>query len=161
MYVLTYTPLKSRSVWQTPVGAMAGALPMLLGAAAADAAFSPMALSLLGVAYFWQFPHSMAIAWLYREQFALAETRVATVVDPSGRMAGLLATGGAAVLLPASLTPLLSSAGLFYAVVAVLLGLGYLVSAICFLRQTNDTTARRMLRASFVYLPGVLLALLI
>ena len=161
VYVLTYTPLKSRSVWQTPVGALAGALPMLLGAAAADALLSLMAFSLFAIAYFWQFPHSMAIAWLYREQFALAETRLATVVDPSGRMAGLLAVGGAVVLLPIGLIPLLSSAGLYYGIVAVLLGLGYLVSAVCFLRETNDTTARRMLRASFIYLPGVLLALLI
>jgi protoheme IX farnesyltransferase len=72
VYVLTYTPLKSRSVWQTPVGAIAGALPMLLGAAAVGAASSPMALSLFAITYFWQFPHSMAIAWLYREQFAAA-----------------------------------------------------------------------------------------
>jgi len=160
-YVLTYTPLKSRSVWQTPVGAVAGALPMLLGAAAVDAAFSPMALSLFAIAYFWQFPHSMAIAWLYREQFAMAETRLATVVDPTGQMAGWLAVGGAAVLLPVSLTPLISSAGPLYAVVAVLLGIGYLISAIGFLRTADDTTARRMLRASFVYLPVVLLALLV
>ena len=76
-------------------------------------------------------------------------------------MVFMLAVGGAVVLLPIGLIPLLSSAGLYYGIVAVLLGLGYLVSAISFLRNANDTTARRMLRASFIYLPGVLLALLI
>ena len=105
-YVGVYTPLKPRTSWQTPVGAAAGAMPVLLGAAVVDAAFSPWALILFGIVYFWQFPHSMAIAWRYRQEFAAAGVKVATVTDPSGRTAGLWAVLGAAALLPISLMPL-------------------------------------------------------
>ena len=127
LYVCAYTPLKSISLWQTPVGAAAGAMPILLGAAAVGKPLSPVAIVLFGVVFFWQFPHSMAIAWLYRHQFAAAEVKVATVVDPSGETAGRLAVAGAVALLPVSLLPLCcSSAGAGYATCALLLGIIYL-----------------------------------
>ena len=161
IYVWTYTPLKSLTVWQTPIGAVAGAMPMLLGAAAAGAAFSPMALALFGIVFFWQFPHAMAIAWLYRRQFASADVKLVTVLDPSGCMAGLLAVAGAVVLLPVSLVPMLfSSAGWGYAAVAMLLGACYWAAAVAFRQHRDDTTARRLLRVSVVYLPGLFAALL-
>ncbi|HYW80992.1 MAG TPA: heme o synthase [Thermoguttaceae bacterium] len=161
IYVWTYTPLKSLSVWQTPVGAVAGAMPMLLGAAAADALLRPMGAALFGVVFFWQFPHAMAIAWLYRDQFASADVRLVTVVDPSGRMAGWIAVGGAVALLPASLIPaFLSSGGPAYAAVATLLGIGYLGLAVAMLRRRDDATARWLLRGSIVYLPGLFAAML-
>ena len=161
IYVWTYTPLKSLTVWQTPIGAVAGAMPMLLGAAAAGATFSPMALALFGIVFFWQFPHAMAIAWLYRRQFASADVKLVTVLDPSGRMAGLLAVAGAVVLLPVSLIPVLfSSNGWGYATVAILLGVCYWALAVAFNRHRDDTTARRLLRVSVVYLPGLFAALL-
>ena len=162
IYVWTYTPLKSLSVWQTPVGAIAGAMPMLLGAAVAGALFHPMAAALFGIVFFWQFPHAMAIAWLYRAEFASAEVQLVTVVDPSGRMAGRIAVAGAMALLPASLIPVLvSPSGLGYVVVATLLGVGYLALAIAMLRRRNDVTARWLLRGSIVYLPGLFAALLL
>ena len=160
LYVCTYTPLKSRTAWQPPVGALAGAMPVLLGAAAVDALASPTALSLFGVVFFWQFPHAMAIAWLYRHEFAAAEVQLATVIDPSGRRAGLLAMLGAVALVPVSLAPASYAAvDPRYAPVALVLGAIYLAAAIRFARRRDDGTARWLLRASLVYLPLLLATL--
>jgi protoheme IX farnesyltransferase len=161
IYVWLYTPLKSRSPWQTPVGALAGAMPVLLGAAVADAVLSPMALVLFAVLYFWQLPHSMAIAWLYRHEFVAAEVKLTTVVDPTGRTAGLVAVGGAIVLLTVSLIPpLFSGTDWPYNLSALLLGHGYMACAFAFLRRRSDASARWLLRASLVYLPALFGALL-
>jgi protoheme IX farnesyltransferase len=164
IYVAAYTPLKSRSAWQTPVGAVAGAMPMLLGAAVAspgESSLGPMAWTLFGIVFFWQFPHAMAIAWLYRDQFASAEVKLATVIDPSGRRAGVLAILGAAVLLPIGLAPCwLSPAGWGYGATAIVLGVGYLAASVAFLVGRSDATARLLLRASLVYLTVLLLVLL-
>lgn len=161
LYVCAYTPLKSRTMWQTPLGALAGAMPVLLGAAVVHAPMSPMAMTLFAVVFFWQFPHAMAIAWLYRDQFADAGIRLATVVDASGRIAGTLALLGAVVLLPASLAPLGFAAPSWpYATAALLLGAVYLACAGRFMHDRNDTTARWLLRASIVYLPLLFTALL-
>ncbi len=160
-YVAAYTPLKTRSVWQTPVGALAGAMPVLLGAAAVDAPGSRLAWCLFGIVFFWQFPHSMAIAWLYRREFAAAEVRVATVVDATGRTAGRLAVAGAALLLPVGLLPaLISLARWEYGATAAVLGLVYLWLALRFISAPSDATARRLLRMSLIYLP-ILLAMLL
>lgn len=162
IYLATYTPLKSRTAWQTPIGAVAGAMPTLLGAATARAEFSTMVWALFGIVYFWQFPHAMAIAWLYRREFAAADVKLATVVDPSGRLAGRLACGGAAALLPVSLVPAASApVDWKYELCAALLGVGYLALAIGFLRRPDDVTARWLLRGSLVYLPVLLVALLL
>jgi protoheme IX farnesyltransferase len=161
LYVFIYTPLKSRTAWQTPVGAIAGAMPVLIGAAVAQATTSPMALCLFGIVCLWQFPHAMAIAWLYREEFASADVKLATVVDPFGRTAGILAVLGAAGLVPVTLIPPLASLTDWqYGAVAALLGAVYLVAAIRFLLRRTDTTARWLLRASLVYLPVLFAALL-
>lgn len=154
-YVGIYTPLKSRSPWQTPVGAVAGALPVLLGAAAADAMFSPRALMLFALLFFWQLPHSMAIAWLYRDQFAASGTRLAVAVDPSGRSAGRWACVGAVALPPLAMT-LTGEYGVFWAAGAVVLGLSGLAVAARFAAQPSDRTARTMLRWSLAFLPAML-----
>ncbi len=90
-------------MWQTPVGAVAGAMPALLGAAAVGEPLSPIGWGLFGIVFCWQMPHAMAIAWLYRRELADAGIRVAAVVDGSGRIAGRFAFWGAALLLPVSL----------------------------------------------------------
>ena len=162
IYVWTYTPLKSHTAWQTPVGAVAGAMPMLLGAAVVRAPMGHKALCLFAIVYFWQFPHAMAIAWLYRREFASAEVKLATVVDPSGRTAAVVAVFGAVVLLPVSLIPWLAGmAGGYYSIAALLLGHGYMACSFAFLRRRNDATARWLLRASLVYLPALFVALLL
>ncbi len=162
VYVWVYTPMKVFSAWQTPLGALAGAMPTLMGAAVTGHSGDLVALSLFGVVYFWQFPHAMAIAWLYRHEFAAANLKVATVVDPSGRIAAVLAVVGATVILPLGLLPWLAgAANLAYGVASLLLGLGYLASSIAFLRHTDDFRARRLLHISLIYLPAVFVAVLL
>jgi heme o synthase len=162
IYVGIYTPLKTRSAWQTPVGAAAGALPVLLGAAAVGEPMSPWAIILFGIVYCWQFPHSMAIAWLYRQQFAAAGVKVAVVTDPTGRAAAIWAVLGAAALLAISLSPLcFSLAGTSYGVCAAVLGVAFLGFAVAFARRRDDVTARRLLWASLIYLPAILGVLIV
>lgn len=161
LYVWVYTPLKPRSAWQTPIGAAAGAMPTLLGAAVVNGLHEPMAWALFGVLYFWQIPHSMAIAWLYRGDFAAAQVRLATVVEPSGRAAGIAALVSAVAMIPASLVPVFAArAGLAYGLGATLLGTLYALSAAAFLAHRDERRARLLLRASLVYLPLLLAALL-
>lgn len=161
IYVWVYTPLKVFTIWQTPIGAIPGAMPALVGSAAAGATFGVHGLALFAIVYFWQFPHAMAIAWLYREEFGRAGMRVASVTDPSGKTAAAIALCGAILLLPASLLPLAGDgAGLGYALAASVPGLVYLASSIGFWRRRDERTARTLLRVSVVYLPVVLAALL-
>lgn len=161
-YVGVYTPLKTRSVWQTPVGAAAGAMPVLLGAAAVGQPLSPWAVVLFGIVYFWQFPHSMAIAWRYRREFAAAGVKVAVVTDPTGRAAGIWAVAGATAVLAISLMPLcLSWAGAGYGACAAALGMALVGFAASFARRRSDATARRLRWASLLYLPAMLAVLIL
>jgi protoheme IX farnesyltransferase len=160
-YVACYTPLKSISVWQLPVGAIAGAMPMVIGGSVAAAPLSSMTLMLFAIVFFWQFPHAIAIAWIYREHYAAANLQVASVKDPSGKLAGILAVTGAAILLPVSLLPTgLQYANLLFGLVAAVTGIAYLVLSLQFLKQRQDAQARKLLWASFLYLPAILVTLL-
>ncbi len=162
VYVAIYTPLKTRSAWQTPIGAAAGAAPVLLGAAAAVGSSLHLTLVLFGILYFWQFPHSMAIGWRYRREFAAAGVRVAAATDPTGRSAGFWAVLGAAALLPISMIPwFVGLASATYCVVAIVLGIGYLAASIWFARRHDDRSSQCLLRSSLVYLPAILAALLL
>jgi protoheme IX farnesyltransferase len=155
IYVLAYTPLKTRSPLNTAVGAVGGALPILIGWTAAGAAIDIRAVALMGVMFLWQFPHFMAIAWLYRADYARAGQRMLTVVDPTGLRAGAQAVIGALALIPVSLVPALApEAGspLIYGGWALLLGIAQLAAAILFLLHRDDRSARRLLRASLAYL---------
>jgi protoheme IX farnesyltransferase len=162
VYVSLYTPMKTRSLWQTPLGALAGAMPAFLGASAAGGLSSVAALALFGVLYCWQFPHAMAIAWLYRDQSAAAGLKVASVIDPSGRTAGVLALAGAAVLVPVSLVPWWTgTAGWGYGLAALGLGLAYAAASLAFWLRRDEITARLLLRSSLAYLLGLLVAMLL
>jgi protoheme IX farnesyltransferase len=155
IYVLVYTPLKTRSPLNTAVGAVSGALPILIGWTATGAAIDIRALALVAVMFLWQFPHFMAIAWLYREDYARAGQRMLTVVDPSGLRAAAQAVVGALVLIPVSLVPALSpQAGspAVYCLWALALGAILAAAALMFLVRRDDQAARRLLRASLLYL---------
>jgi len=157
LYVGVYTPLKSRTPANTAVGAIAGALPVLMGWTAVGAPLGLGAATLFLIVYLWQFPHFMAIAWLYREEYGRAGMRMLPVVDPSGRRAAFQAIASALVLLPVSLLPAsLLGAGPLYVSGAILLGLGQLAAAAWFARQLDRAAARGLLRASLVYLPAML-----
>jgi protoheme IX farnesyltransferase len=161
LYVGVYTPMKARSAANTVVGAIAGAMPVLIGWTAAGA---PLALSAGGlkaatlflIVYLWQFPHFMAIAWIYRDQYAAARLQMLTVVDPSGRRAGVQSVVAAIALVPVTLLPLLNFAGPVYLAGAVLLGGLYLLHSLQFFAARDEKSARRLLRTSLVYLPALL-----
>lgn len=167
VYAWIYTPLKSRTPFNTVIGAVAGALPMLIGWAGVGGGFElradPRWLALFLTLFFWQFPHFMAIAWIYRRQYGEAGLRMLTVVDPSGRRAGVQAVLAALALLPVSLLPAMLTpgvGGVVYLLLASVLGIGQLICAVLFLRHRDETTARRLLRASLIYLPALLACLL-
>jgi protoheme IX farnesyltransferase len=155
IYVFLYTPLKSRSPLNTAVGAVSGALPIFIGWSATGAAIDMRAAAVVAVMFLWQFPHFMAIAWLYRDDYARAGQRMLTVVDYTGLRAGAQAVVGALALIPVSLVPALSpqaGSSAVYCGWALILGTAQLAAAVLFLFQRNDRTARYLLRASLAYL---------
>lgn len=163
LYVFVYTPLKTRTSLNTFVGAIPGALPVLIGWTAVSGPLDTRAAAIFLILFLWQFPHFMAIAWIYREQYGAAGFRMLPSVDRSGTWAGIQAIFTAAILLPVSLVPVLGSVGIgaeLYAILAVVLGMCYLTCAILFARERSDLSARRLLRMSLVYLP-LLLSLLV
>ena len=161
-YVWIYTPLKTKTAANTAVGAVAGALPVLMGWSAVGGTLGLKAFTLFSIVFLWQFPHFMAIAWMYRGQYGAAGLRMLPVVDPSGRRAGAQAVIAALVLVPVSLTPaVLRMAGDVYFGGVLLLGLAQLACAVSFLMRLDDVSARRLLRASLVYLPAVMLLLML
>lgn len=155
MYHGVYTPLKSRSYVATLAGAVPGALPMLIGWTAAINDFDAGGGALFAIGYFWQLPHVLALAWILREDYA----RVGFRLIPSGgaRSIGLQMVLSTALLLPVSIAPtLLGYAGNVYLVGAVLLGLGFLATAIGAARDMTDEKARRVFFASLIYHPALL-----
>jgi protoheme IX farnesyltransferase len=160
-YVAVYTPLKRITVLNTLVGAVPGALPPLMGWSAATDSISAPGWSLFGVLFFWQLPHFMAIAWLYRDEYQRAGFRMLSGADPDGARTAASAVRNTLALLGVSLFPFLFGlVGHWYLVGAVLLGGGFLAFAIQFARTLSPTAARRLFFASIVYLP-VLLGLLV
>jgi protoheme IX farnesyltransferase len=162
LYVLVYTPLKTRTTLNTLVGAIPGALPPLIGWAAATGRLGPEAWSLFLIVFLWQFPHFLAIAWIYRDDYRRAGFRMLTGDDERGRMTGCQAVSYALVLVPAGLLPsALSLAGPVYSAGALLLGFVYLADAVRFWLDATDQRARRLLYSSFFYLPAILILMLL
>jgi len=162
-YILVYTPLKPRTRWATEIGAIPGALPPLIGWAAAEGGVSSLGWVLFGVLLFWQIPHFMAIAWTFRDDYAAAGFPMLTVVDRSGRKAARWATANSAALLLVSVSPfLLGLSTWVYASVAALFGAWILWHSISFTRhQDKDLAARKLFLNSILYLPAVLFALVL
>lgn len=157
LYVAIYTPLKAQSPFNTVVGAVAGALPILMGWTAVGGSLGLGAATLFLIVFLWQFPHFMAIAWIYRRQYAAAGLKMLPVVDPSGSRAGAQAVIAALALVPVSLVPAVTGvAGPDYFLWALALGIGQCLCAVVFLMRMNDASARTLLRASLIYLPAVL-----
>ncbi len=166
IYVGLYTPLKARSAFNTFVGAVSGALPVWIGWTAVVPTSTPWLelrpLSLFLVVFLWQFPHFMAIAWLYRRQYTAAGLKMMSVVDPTGRSSGLQAVLAAAWLIPVSLllawgAPTLGT--FCFVAVALSLGLLQLGCSLWFAWTRSERAARYLLRCSLVYLPALLMFL--
>ena len=159
LYVGAYTPLKRYTSLCTAVGAIPGALPPVLGWTAAGGALDEGALALFAVLFLWQFPHFLAIAWLYRDQYENAGLKMLPRTR-STRVVGLLGVTYALVLIPVSLMPRsVSLAGDLYVVAAILLGLMYLAGAIRFAAGQSRESARGLILVSLIYLPTLLLIL--
>jgi heme o synthase len=153
-YALIYTPLKRRSSFATVVGAIPGALPPVIGWAAASGSLSPGAWVLFGIVFLWQLPHFLAIAWIYREDYARAGFPMLPVVEPDGRSTGRQAILYGAALLPVSLAPtLVGMTGTGYFVAAFVLSLLFLGLIMKFARTRALRDARRLFFGSIIYLP--------
>ena len=153
-YVAVYTPLKRRSSFGTVVGAIPGALPPMIGWAAASGALPPQAWTLFGIMFLWQLPHFLAIAWMYREDYARAGFPMLPVLEPDGRSTGRQAVLYAAALVPVSLAPtLMRMAGAAYFAGALVLGLAFLWITLQFARTRSVADARRLFFGSIIYLP--------
>jgi protoheme IX farnesyltransferase len=160
-YNAVYTPMKRHSQLATLVGAVPGALPPMIGWAAAQGKLTAEAWALFAIVFVWQIPHFMAIAWLYREDFRRAGFPLLPVVNPDGKSTARQAVLFSVLLLPITLVPFaLHAAGPIYAAGAVAGGLAILGLSAAFASERSNTRARTLFIGSIVYLP-VLWVLLI
>jgi protoheme IX farnesyltransferase len=162
-YVLIYTPLKTITVWNTVIGAVPGALPPVIGWCAARGWDNlGGALGLFLIIFIWQLPHFLAIAWMYREDYARGGHRMLPIADPTGSRTAWVMVVTCCALIPVGVLCVgLHVAGPFAAVSCAVFGLLFLREAVRFDRLRTDRQARRVLRASLLYLPAALGALLV
>ena len=161
-YTGLYTPLKTRTPHCTLVGAFPGAMPPVVGWAAARGEIGMEAWVLFGILFLWQFPHFHSIAWLYRDDYARAGIRLWPVVRPENRTIDGQIAAFTVLLLPVSLLPsLLGLAGKFYLSVAVVSGMAFALPAIAMALRRSDRQAQRLLLASVLYLPVLLLVMVL
>src|SRR5918996_2242699 len=153
-YVFAYTPLKTRTTLSTLVGAFPGAVPPLIGWTAARGTISLEGWILFAILFLWQFPHFLAIAWMYREDYGRAGILMLPVVEPEGRVTAQQIVVYTVLLLPVSLLPtLLGTSGKVYLVGAIVLGLLFLYSSLRAAFSKSRQEARRLLLALVLYLP--------
>jgi protoheme IX farnesyltransferase len=161
-YVLLYTPMKRRSTLCTIVGAVPGAIPIVMGWTAVRASISPEALALFGILFFWQMPHFLAIAILYRDDYATAGLQVLPVVDPDLRATARQIVLYATALIPISLLPtILHCAGGLYFAAALLLGMTFAGFGVMCAITRGRAEARQLFFASITYLPLLLIAMMV
>jgi len=161
LYVLVYTPLKVRTPLNTAVGALCGAVPPMMGWTAATGQLELGAWILGGILFVWQVPHFLALAWMYREDYARGGFRMMPAADPDGSVTGRAAFINTIALLP--ITGALAAAGvtgMTYLVVSQVVGLAFAALALTFARRRGRLTARRLFFASIIYLP-ILLGLMV
>jgi protoheme IX farnesyltransferase len=157
-YLLFYTPMKRKSPLCLIVGAIPGALPPVIGCVAARGILDVDAWVLFAILFLWQVPHTLAIAWLYRDDYAKAGIQFLPVIEPGSSSTNRQIVSHCAALLAVSLLPtLLGLAGAIYFVVAFVLGVGFLVSGLRLAMESTLIGARRLLYASLIYLPVLLL----
>jgi protoheme IX farnesyltransferase len=159
-YLLAYTPMKRMSSLCVPVGAVPGALPPVIGWVAARGELSIDAWVLFAIMFLWQVPHTLAIAYLYRDDFAKAGIQFLPVIEPDGESTNRQIIVHCAALLAVSLLPtLIGLAGAVYFFTAFVLGIGFLASGVSLVMTPARAGARRLLFASLIYLPALLLVM--
>jgi len=157
LYLFVYTPLKRVSIYNTHVGAIPGALPPLIGFAAAAGHLTPAAWTLFAILFAWQLPHFFAIAWMHREDYLRGGYRMLSSVDDDGRRTGRWIVGYGVILLLISLSPWwIGAAGMLYAIGAAVGGLMLLVVGGRVAKLRTIASARAMLLATVIYLPLLL-----
>jgi protoheme IX farnesyltransferase len=153
-YLFVYTPLKQRSPHSTTIGSIPGAMPPLIGFAAASGTLTWDAWVLFAILFLWQFPHFYAIAWMYKEDYARAGIRMLPVVEPDGKSTARRILLYSVALIPISLMPkFFAMAGDVYLYGALALGLAFLYAGLRIRWDRTRQQARRVLLASVVYLP--------
>lgn len=156
-YVALYTPLKMVTTLCTLVGAVSGAIPPMMGFTAAAGELTVDAWVLFGILFTWQIPHFLAIAWLYRDDYARGGQKMLPVVDPSGAATSRQIVSFSLALLLVSLMPTVTgmTAGAYFSM-ALLLGLGFIVFALLLSVSRDRRSARQLFLASVIYLPVLL-----
>ena len=155
-YLFVYTPMKSRTHFSTVVGALPGAMPPLMGYAAASGILNREAWSLFFILFVWQFPHFLAIAWMYRDDYARAGIQMLPVVEPDGQSTSRQIILYATTLIPISLLPVVfGMSGKIYFVGALILGLWFLYTGVRVAFDRTNVRARHVLLASVIYLPMI------
>ena len=153
-YLFIYTPLKPKTILNTWVGAIPGAIPPLMGWTALRGTLDPEALSLFAILYFWQLPHFFAISWVYRDDYQKGGFRMLSLVDPTGsRTSHQMLIHMICLLLASIILYFTQQTGLLYLVSAVGLGGLFLGSILLFYQQKNTENARRVFFASIIYFP--------
>ncbi len=163
-YVWIYTPMKLRTWWNTAVGTLPGALPVMIGWTAAGGNIDSIyGWVLTSVVILWQFPHFMSIAWLYRDQYGRAGYRMLTNEEPTGIAAGWHAVIPAIALIPVSIWAVSPTGTIMWilAAIAVASSLFQLSASFRFLKNRNEQTARKLLHSSLLYLPSIMLVVVI
>jgi len=161
-YLFLYTPLKTRTPLCTIVGAVSGAIPPMMGYTAAAGAMTAEAWLLFAILFVWQMPHFLAIAWLYREDYARGRQMMLPVVDPSGASTSRQMVSFTLALVPVTLMPaLIGMAGGAYFAAAALLGLAFLGFALAVAAWRTKRAARAMFIVSVVYLPVLLAVMMV
>lgn len=161
-YALLYTPLKKHTSLSLLIGAVPGAVPPMIGYAAAANDLGPAAWLLFAIMFVWQVPHFLAIAWLYRDDYAKAKLAMLPVIDPTGLRTFRQTLIGCLLLLPLGILPsAMDVAGKWYFAAAMICGLGFLAFGVLLVLKPTRDNARRLFLASLVYLPVVLTVMLI
>ena len=153
-YVLVYTPLKTRTSVSTAIGAIPGALPPLMGWTAASDNITMTAWALFAMQFLWQFPHFLAIAWMYREEYAKARILMLPVVEPSGKITFRQIVLFTIMLVPVSVAPFFFGiSGLVFLTGGAVIGILFLIASVKTALSKTNASARRLLLASVLYLP--------
>jgi protoheme IX farnesyltransferase len=161
-YLFLYTPLKRKTPLCTLIGAFPGAVPPLIGWAAARARLDPEAWVLYAAVFLWQFPHFMAIAWMYREDYARAGYLVLPLDERRDCFVIWQSAGVSLFLIPLTLVPtIIGESGLVYSVGALMLGAFFFFSSARFASRRSNAAARQLLAASIVYLPAVFILMML
>lgn len=164
IYCWVYTPMKTMSWWNTAVGTLPGALPVMIGwTAAGGSLWDVDGWALTAIVVLWQFPHFMAIAWLYRDQYSQAGFRMLTKEEPTGVAAGWHAIVPACLLIPLSVGVLhpVSVVTWVVAILGAASCLGQAAASLRFLKDRNNQTARKLLHSSLLYLPAIMLLVVV